>query len=177
MVFYPPLHFALIPQGCSGFEFRCIVSDIKAVTLVLYLHPVLYLPLLPKHRGNSSNCLWSAGITGIPPPREPPGCTLGLNLNYAGVSLLTVQVLAKQSTTDCFMVKHLSLIAFDAIGLTDKKCPQAVLACLPMSLSVSAAEQLTYLSRWICTALRLTSEPLPAIFQRAIRDKKYPFTF
>jgi hypothetical protein len=75
------------------------------------------------------------------------------------------------------MVKHLSLIAFDAIGLTDKKCPQAVFACLPMSLSVSAAEQLTYLSRWICTALRLTSEPLPAIFQRAIRDKKYPFTF
>jgi hypothetical protein len=65
------------------------------------------------------------------------------------------------------MVKHFSLIAFDAIVLTGKKCPQAVLACLPMSLPVSSAEQLTYLSCWICTAFKAYKRAFAGNFSKS----------
>jgi len=35
--------------------------------------------------GNITNCF--GNTTGLSPPRQRPGCTLGLNLDYAGVSL------------------------------------------------------------------------------------------
>jgi len=89
-----------------------IVSKIKAVMLVLHFKSEKHLQTLclirhyfPSTNGESSNYLWPADITGIPPPPRRAGCTLGPNLDYAGVSLSTVRFIAKQSTTDCFMVK------------------------------------------------------------------------
>jgi hypothetical protein len=89
-----------------------IVSKIKAKMLVLHFKSEKHFQTLclirhyfPSTDGGSSNYLWSADITGIPPPPRRAGCTLGSNLDCAGVSLSTVRFIAKQSTTDCFMAK------------------------------------------------------------------------
>ena len=132
------------------FWLRRIISNIKVIVLVFCFRLCLIRHYSPSTNGNRLNYPWSADITGIPPPPQRAGRTLGLNLDYAGVSLSTVQVLAKQSITDCFMANHSRslplMLSFWRITLTD---PQEVTAFLPMLLSLVTSEQLTYLNCWI----------------------------
>jgi hypothetical protein len=67
--------------------------------------------------------------------------------------------MAKQSATGCFMARYCRSLplmpSLLRIALTN---PQAVFACLPMSLSFIASEQLMYLSFRIFTFSRYRIE-------------------
>ncbi len=162
----------LIPEGYSGaIWLRRIFSNIKAVTLVLHFSSILYLDAtsqastqataqttcgqqvsqefhLPE---NLRAALWDLTST----MREYHDRLFRSWQNNPPQIVLWSNILAR----------HLRCYRVDG-----QKSPQAVMACLPMSLSVLAAEQLTYLSCWIWTADT-------DFFQRAMRDKKTPHFF
>ncbi len=53
-----------------------------------------YSTQLPEAQGQQIRLTEASVIIGLSPPRQRPGCVLGLNLDYAEVSLCAAQVLA-----------------------------------------------------------------------------------